>query len=245
MKRIRRHLSYANVLSTLTAFVVLTGATAFAAQQLGKKTVGTKQLKPNAVTKGKIKRNAVTTAKIRKNAVNRARIKAGAVDGSRVKDGSLTGSDINAASMPFAQIVHEARGTTTEAITEAKPSLYPLGNPNYTQEAGRDDSFMGSLDITFEPSCIAPRHITVLALLDTSDPSEVKSLTDVVAAGMATDETGTQPTQRVDMGPYIGGSFQPTSPTAHRIDIVSLIECEGGGDGAKATSGAVDVIGVR
>jgi hypothetical protein len=74
MKRISRHLTYANVLSSITAFVVLCGATAFAAGHLGKNTVGTKQLKKNAVTAAKIKKNAVTTAKINKDAVTGAKV---------------------------------------------------------------------------------------------------------------------------------------------------------------------------
>jgi hypothetical protein len=84
LKRIRKRLTYANVLSTLAVFLLLGGATAVAAS-LGKNSVGSKQLKKNAVTTAKIKKNAVTTAKI----------KAKAVTGAKVKDGSLTGADIN------------------------------------------------------------------------------------------------------------------------------------------------------
>lgn len=83
MKKIRKRLTYANVMSSIAVFLVVGGATAFAA--LGKNTVGTKQLKKNAVTSAKIKNNAVTTNKIKANAVN----------GAKVKDGSLTGADIN------------------------------------------------------------------------------------------------------------------------------------------------------
>lgn len=75
MKKIRKRLTYANVMSSIAVFLVIGGASALAAGQLGKNSVGTKQLK----------NNAVTTAKIKKNAVN----------GSKVKDGSLTGADIN------------------------------------------------------------------------------------------------------------------------------------------------------
>src|SRR6478672_10015077 len=74
MKQIRRHLTYANVLSSITAFVVLCGASAFAAGQLGKNTVGTKQLKKNAVTAAKVKKNAITTAKIKGDAVTGAKV---------------------------------------------------------------------------------------------------------------------------------------------------------------------------
>jgi hypothetical protein len=72
-------------MSSIAVFLVLGGATAFAASQLGKNSVGTNQLKKNAVTAAKIKANAVTNKKIKNNAVT----------GAKVKDGSLTGADIN------------------------------------------------------------------------------------------------------------------------------------------------------
>jgi hypothetical protein len=72
---IRERLTYANVMVTLLAFVVLTGGAAYAATQLGKNSVGTKQLK--------------------KSSVNGAKIKNGAVTGVKVADHSLTGDDID------------------------------------------------------------------------------------------------------------------------------------------------------
>lgn len=64
MKQIRKRLTYANVMSSIAVFLVIGGATAFAAGHLGKNTVGTKQLKNNAVTTAKIKNGAVTGAKV-------------------------------------------------------------------------------------------------------------------------------------------------------------------------------------
>ncbi|MGN6663506.1 MAG: hypothetical protein ACTHK6_04775 [Solirubrobacterales bacterium] len=61
-------------MSTIAVFLVLGGATAFAASQLGKNSVGTKQLKKNAVTAAKIKKNAVTGAKIKKDTVTGAKV---------------------------------------------------------------------------------------------------------------------------------------------------------------------------
>jgi hypothetical protein len=55
MKRLRDKLTYANVMVTILAFVVLCGGVAVAAGQLGKNTVGTKQLKRGAVTSAKVK----------------------------------------------------------------------------------------------------------------------------------------------------------------------------------------------
>lgn len=79
MKAVRKRLTYANVMSSIAVFLVLGGATAFAASQLGKNSVGSKQLK----------KNAVTTAKIKKNAVSGAKIKPGSVQGSDIALGSL------------------------------------------------------------------------------------------------------------------------------------------------------------
>lgn len=74
MKQFKKRLTYANVMSSIAVFLVLGGATAIAANQLAKNSVGSKQLKKNAVTAAKIKKNAVTTAKIRNRAVTGAKV---------------------------------------------------------------------------------------------------------------------------------------------------------------------------
>ena len=117
MKKIRKRLTYANVMSSIAVFLVIGGATAFAA--LGKNTVGTKQLKKNAVTTAKIKNNAVTTNKIKANAVN----------GAKVKDGSLTGADINLGALgtvPSAANANTVGGNTVVAVNfQANPGTPP------------------------------------------------------------------------------------------------------------------------
>lgn len=55
--------SHTTVIAYLALFVAL-GGSAYAATQLPKNSVGTKQIKPNAVTKAKLKNGAVTGAKI-------------------------------------------------------------------------------------------------------------------------------------------------------------------------------------
>ncbi len=79
MKQIRKRLTYANVVSSLALFLVLTGATALAATQLAKNSVGTKQLKNNAVTSAKIKKEAVTGAKIKNGTINGSKIDVGSL----------------------------------------------------------------------------------------------------------------------------------------------------------------------
>jgi hypothetical protein len=80
VKQIRNRLTYANVMSSIAVFLVLGGATAFAASK-----IGANQLKANSVLTGKIKKEAITGSKLKKNAVT----------GVKVKDGSLSGSDLN------------------------------------------------------------------------------------------------------------------------------------------------------
>jgi hypothetical protein len=64
MKRLRGHLTYANVVATLALFIAVGGGAAFAATKLAKNSVGSAQLKKNAVVTAKIKNKAVTGAKI-------------------------------------------------------------------------------------------------------------------------------------------------------------------------------------
>ena len=75
MRKIRPQLTYANVISTLCLFLLLTGGSALAAATFAKNSVGPRQLKSKAVTSGKIANNAVTSAKIAK--------------------GTITGADVN------------------------------------------------------------------------------------------------------------------------------------------------------
>ena len=75
MRKIRPQLTYANVISTLCLFLLLTGGSALAAATLGKNSVGSRQLRSKSVTTGKIASNAV--------------------NGSKVANGSLTGQDLN------------------------------------------------------------------------------------------------------------------------------------------------------
>jgi hypothetical protein len=59
MKQLPRpRLTYANVVATLALFIAIGGTSAFAATQLAKNSVGTKQLKNGAVTRAKLAESA-------------------------------------------------------------------------------------------------------------------------------------------------------------------------------------------
>lgn len=85
MQRLRRRLTYANVVSTFALFLVLTGGAAYAAKK-----IGSHDLRGASVTTAKLKRGAVTTAKIRNGAVKTAKIAPGNVTNGKLAVGSIT-----------------------------------------------------------------------------------------------------------------------------------------------------------
>lgn len=101
MKRfLRERLTYANVMSSLAVFLVLGGATAYAASK-----IDSNEIKAGAVKTGKIAKEAVTMAKVHDNAIN----------GAKVLDGSLTGADINAATLGTVPKANEAASAQSAA----------------------------------------------------------------------------------------------------------------------------------
>lgn len=105
MKAIRSRFTYANVMSSIAVFLVLGGATAFAASHLGKNSVGAKQLKKNSVTAAKIKGNAITATKI----------KDGAVGGAKIDESSL-GTVPSATSAANAAVAANLAGYTHNSV---------------------------------------------------------------------------------------------------------------------------------
>ncbi len=61
MKRLSGKLTYSNVISTLCLVLLLGGGTAYAASQLGKESVGTRQLAKGAVTPAKLSKASKKT----------------------------------------------------------------------------------------------------------------------------------------------------------------------------------------
>lgn len=91
VQRLRQRLTYANVVSTLALFLVLTGGAAYAAKK-----ISSHDLKGASVTTAKLKRGAVTTAKIRNGAVKTAKIAPGNVTNGKLAVGSITAEKLAA-----------------------------------------------------------------------------------------------------------------------------------------------------
>jgi hypothetical protein len=233
LRRLRRHLTYANVMATITAFVVLAGGAAIAANQVGKSSVGKKQLK----------RNAVTTAKIRKAAVTAAKIRNGAIDGTKVKDGSLGLAHLVPATWPYSRVVYRTQSSTSAAVGD-EFTVLPLDTPAYTQAAGQNNFFIGVVDVTFDPGCEPNRSVQAQLTIDAADPTKPLE-GEVVASGAVGDEAGGALTKRLTLsGAEAGGArFAPDSAVNHTLALVLQYDCNAGG-GVTASNAAIDVIGI-
>jgi hypothetical protein len=108
----RRHLTYANVMSTIGVFVAL-GGVSYAALKLPKNSVGSKQIKANAVKSGKIKDRQVKLSDLAGSSV----------DGSKVLDGSIGPIDLGADSVDSSKVFNGSLGTddlADSAVNSAK-----------------------------------------------------------------------------------------------------------------------------
>ena len=102
MRRIRSHLTYANVMVTLLAFVVLAGGAAYAANTIGSADildgqVKTPDLANNAVKTGKVLDESLTGHDVQDNTIGGADVNESLLDpltNAQIQDESLTGHDI-------------------------------------------------------------------------------------------------------------------------------------------------------
>lgn len=120
MKQIRKRLTYANVMSSIAVFLMLGGATAFAATK-----IGANQLKANSVKTGKIVKEAVKAGKLAKNAVTTPKIANLAVTTEKIANDAVTGEKANESTfgtVPSANTANTANsvgGSTIKAVTFA------------------------------------------------------------------------------------------------------------------------------
>jgi hypothetical protein len=142
MNRLRKHLTYANLTSTLALCIALGMGSAYAANQLAPKSIGAAQLRPGAVTADKIRKNAVTAPKIEALAVKQGKIANGSVTGEKIADGvisspkiangaitpekipddSLTGVKVNEATL--AQVPSSAHADAATFAETANPEAF-------------------------------------------------------------------------------------------------------------------------
>ncbi len=174
MTSIRRHLTYANIVSTIGLFLALGGATAFAARQLAKSSVGARQLKKNAVTSAKIKNGAVRGSDLADGAVTGAKLGDRAVTGAKLADGSVSADKLAPGVLPGPiagiPVVHRLASATSLEFPPltADPQVVPLPleQAAFTQAAGEDDLIVASIDVHIPASCVSPRNAAATLRID-------------------------------------------------------------------------------
>jgi hypothetical protein len=113
VKQISKRLTYANVMSSIAVFLILGGATAFAAKK-----IGSSELAGNAVTTGKIKKEAVTRAKLKNASVDASKLANGAVTNTKIADNAVTTTKIADNAITTSKIANDAvTGTKVNELT--------------------------------------------------------------------------------------------------------------------------------
>ena len=175
MKQIRKRLTYANVMSSIAVFFVLSGATAFAATK-----IGSNEIQGNSITTGKIKKEAVSRAKIKKAAVDASKLADGAVTNTKIADNAVTSNKIADGAVTGNKL---AAGTIGRGSLGAVSKLIPQGFAYADFNGEVDPAFTENIPNATNPSsgiycfdlAFAPRHAqaTVQADGDSNDLASV------------------------------------------------------------------------
>jgi hypothetical protein len=141
-----RHLSYANVASTLAVVLALGGGGAAVAAGLGKNTVGSKQIKPAAVKAVDLAPGAVTSDKVVDDSLTGADVAestlgkvptAGSADRAAQADSADSATVAGRATNVLAALVDDD-GTLVTAQSEGAVSAARLAPGSYEVAFGRD-----------------------------------------------------------------------------------------------------------
>ena len=242
MSRLRRALSFENVLVTVVAFAALAGGTAYAAGHLGKGSVGKKQLKANSVSAAKIKKNAVTAAKLKKSAITSA----------QVKDGTIGAAAFDPATNPFSGVVQTTTSTGTATLNEPdflEPVAVPLAGNTFSQQPGETIYIVGQLHYDTSGICGAGHKKIALfpVLYETPDLSQPSKPGREIAEGYLEDGAGTYSASgELPVSSFDWGSIPPpAAATSRTLTMFAGGACEPGAGSVSVSDVTLDVIGVK
>ena len=116
MNRIRHHLSYSNVISSLCLFLLLGGGTAYALN--GSNTVFSDDIVNGEVKEGDLATSAVTSGKILDHQVKNVDLSNGASSSNTIADGGIQGIDVKNETLTGTQIDESSLdGTAIGGVT--------------------------------------------------------------------------------------------------------------------------------
>lgn len=93
MVRIKKVLSFSNVIACIALFVAL-GGSVYAAGKLSGS-----QIKKNSIPANRIKKKSITANQVKPGSLTGTQIKAGSLTGAQIQAGSLTGTQIDASTL--------------------------------------------------------------------------------------------------------------------------------------------------
>jgi trimeric autotransporter adhesin len=200
LKQLRKHLTFANVLSCVALFMALSGAAYAATAMLPKKSVKTAHLANGSVTTLKLRGGAVTTLKLRNGAVTGAKIAPGAVGTSQIANGSVRSGQLGGG------VVTEAK-LKNGAVTENK-----LGASSVATGKVQDGAVTAA---KLSSSLLAQlvKNVSYVTKASESDSSTPKAATAECPAGKIAIAGGSKLTLGTAVGVALGESA-PTAPDA-------------------------------
>jgi hypothetical protein len=134
-------------MSSIAVFLMLGGATAFAATK-----IGANEIKANSIKTGKIVKEAVTAGKLKKGAVTESRIADGAVTSNKIADNAVTTNKIANDAVTGDKVKESSLGT----VPTANNALNLGGSPasSYAKTTLENVHLIGSPgEPAFENSC--------------------------------------------------------------------------------------------
>jgi hypothetical protein len=137
MKTLRPRLTFANVVSCLALFVAL-GGSAYAATQLPKNSVGTKQLKDGAVTQAKLAKGVGAGAGERGTEGRQGPVGPQGSPGAPGSPGTPGGSGATHV------VVRRALGNEFEAVANCEPGEVATGGGGFTDTEAQGGGFLAS-----------------------------------------------------------------------------------------------------
>lgn len=143
----RAALTYANIVATLALFLALTSGAVYAASQLGKNAVKSKNISANAVKNRNLARNAVKARNIVANSVTTAKLADGAVIGSKVATAALTRANLAAGTLSGLQLV-DATAASVPGLDNESEAVIPVplsGTTAFTPASGKSYELLAEI----------------------------------------------------------------------------------------------------
>jgi hypothetical protein len=193
---LRSRLTYANVAATLALFLVIGGGTVYAASELGRNDVKSKNIAKGAVKASDLATNAVTGQKVKDGSIAGDDLQDGSITAGDIQDGTITGADIAAGVIPQieADVTGSATGGPKGATNANTTTPLPLtGTTSFTPNTGEVVALAAEAQFTFATTnAVNPCSPDVDVLVDGQEtrifagPS-TQSTTLVVGSGRDAD----------------------------------------------------------